>query len=168
MKKRLTYQVVFLAAIILALFLIIIFTKLDDVSIALGIAQDSLALIWIYSLVSVALVSAISLVGLFTIGLHLDYLKKILLFLVSVSIGTLLGGAFIHLIPEAVEVTGFTTAVSFYILLGIIVFFIVEKFVHWQHCHTAPQKGHTHSFAKMNLIGDGVHNLLDGLIIGGS
>ena len=40
--------------------------------------------------------------------------------------------------------------------------------MHWQHCHTAPQKGHTHSFAKMNLIGDGVHNLLDGLIIGGS
>ncbi|MBI2673657.1 ZIP family metal transporter [Candidatus Woesearchaeota archaeon] len=121
----------------------------------------------LYSLVSVLVVSLISLVGLAILPLNEKNLKHILLYLVSFSAGALLGDAFIHLIPE-VSKNGFTTSSALFIMLGIIVSFIVEKFIYWRHCHIPTSKNHPHSFAYMNLIGDGVHNLLDGLIIGGS
>jgi zinc and cadmium transporter len=97
-----------------------------------------------------------------------ENLKKILLYLVSFSAGGLFGDAFIHLIPEAAEESGFGVHVSLYILLGIIASFIAEKFLQWRHCHIPTSKEHPHSFAYMNLFGDAVHNFIDGLIIGGS
>ncbi len=121
----------------------------------------------LYSLASVLVVSLISLVGLAILPLDEKNLKHILLYLVSFSAGALLGDAFIHLIPESSK-NGFTISSALFIMIGIIVSFIVEKFIHWRHCHIPTSKSHPHSFAYMNLIGDGVHNLLDGLIIGGS
>jgi zinc and cadmium transporter len=119
--------------------------------------------VWIYSLISVFLVSLIAFIGLLTISIKEKKLEKIVLYLVSFAAGGLLGGAFIHLIPEAVEEVGFGINVSLYILAGIVVSFIIEKFI-WRHCHK--NKCPIHSFAYMNLIGDGVHNFIDGLIIG--
>lgn len=124
--------------------------------------------VWLYSLGSVILVSLISLVGLFTIGMNIKKLKNVLLFLVSFSTGALLGDAFIHLLPEAVESFGFGLEVSLYVLLGVLLFFILEKIIHWRHCHHPTSKDHPHPFAIMNLIGDGFHNLIDGMIIGGA
>jgi len=98
----------------------------------------------------------------------MDSLKKILLYFVSFSAGGLFGDAFIHLIPEAVEKSGFGMHVSLYILVGITASFIAEKFLQWRHCHIPTSKEHPHSFAYMNLFGDAVHNFIDGLIIGGS
>jgi zinc and cadmium transporter len=83
-------------------------------------------------------------------------------------VGSLLGGAFLHLVPEIVNNTGFTLTVSFLVLGGIILFFVIENFIHWRHCHIPTSKEHPHRLGAMNLIGDGFHNLLDGLIISAS
>lgn len=124
--------------------------------------------VYLYSFGSVFLVSLISFVGLFTFAIREHVLEKILLFLVSFSAGALFGDAFIHLLPEAARDFGFGTGVSVSLLGGIIIFFIMEKFIHWRHCHVPTSEHHPHPVAFMNLVGDGVHHFIDGLLIGGS
>jgi zinc and cadmium transporter len=123
---------------------------------------------WLLGLTSVIVISVISLTGVLVLWLKDKQLKKILLYLVSFSVGGLFGDAFIHLIPEAIEESGFGTSISLLILLGILFSFVVEKFLQWRHCHIPTSSEHPHSFAYMNLFGDAVHNLIDGLIVGGS
>lgn len=126
-----------------------------------------MSITWLYTLGSVGLVSLISIIGLSTIAIKAEKLKKILIYMISFSAGALLGDAFIHLLPEIVEEAGaFTVTISGYILLGIIVPFVIEKFIHWRHCHMPITHEHTHPFAWMNLFGDAIHNLIDGMIIG--
>jgi len=124
--------------------------------------------VWLYSLGSVILVSLISLIGIFFFVLKGEKLNKVLLFLISFSAGALFGDSFIHLLPEAVKEYGFSMGVSLYLILGILLFFILEKFIHWRHCHIPTSKRHVHSVALMNLIGDGLHNFVDGMVIAGS
>ena len=123
---------------------------------------------WILGIASVILISAVSLTGVLVLWVKDKQLEKILLYLVSFSVGGLFGDAFIHLIPEAIEEGGFGISVSLLILMGILFSFIVEKFLQWRHCHILTSNEHPHSFAYMNLFGDAVHNLIDGLIVGGS
>lgn len=124
--------------------------------------------IWLYVLASVLIVSLISFIGIFTFSLKKEKLKKILIYFVAFSAGALFAGAFLHLIPQVVEKTGFSLRIPIFILLGIILFFIIEKIVCWNHCHIPITKTHVHSFAIMNLVGDIFHNFLDGLIIAAS
>lgn len=124
--------------------------------------------IWIYSIASVAVVSLVSFVGVISLSLNTQKLRQIILYLVSLSAGALIGDVFIHLLPEAVEGNGFTNAISLYVITGILVSFVIEKIIHWHHCHIHEGENHPHPFAYMNLIGDCVHNVIDGLIIGAS
>ena len=119
------------------------------------------------SLLSVVLVSIASFAGVLTLVLKDVTIRKFLLYFVAFSAGALFGDAFVHLLPE-VTANGFTTNISLYILSGVIVSFLVEKGVHWRHCHIPHSKKHPHTFAYMNLFGDAVHNFIDGLIIAAS
>jgi len=122
--------------------------------------------VWVYSLVSVIIVSLISLIGVVTLSLKRDFLQRILLFLVSFAVGGLFGDAFIHLLPEAFENSSASLVTSLFIILGIVIFFILEKFIRWHHCHVPAHEHQLHPVVALNLIGDGVHNFIDGLIIG--
>ena len=124
--------------------------------------------IWLYTLVSVALVSAVSLIGVFSLSLDQERLKKILLFLVSFAVGGLFGDAFIHLLPQSFEKLGANLSTSLFIVAGIFIFFVLEKFIRWRHCHIPTSEDHPHPVVTMNLVGDGVHNLIDGMLIGAS
>jgi zinc and cadmium transporter len=122
-----------------------------------------------YTLLSVAFVSLLSLVGILTLSVKQTLLKKWLFLMVAFSAGAMLGDSFLHLLPEAVEEKGFGLTVSLGILAGIIVMFIVEKVIHWHHCHGTHEVKHEHeAFATMSLVGDSVHNIIDGMIIAGS
>lgn len=108
--------------------------------------------------------SAIALVGSLTLVLPEPSFKKIILPLVSLAAGTLIGGAFFHLIPEAVNKIGNVSAVYISLAAGFIVFFILEQFLHWHHCHRSVMRHNPVSY--LILLADGIHNFIGGLAIG--
>ena len=120
------------------------------------------AFAWI--ILATVAISLLSLVGVFTLMISDKLLNKIILGLVGLSAGTLMGGAFLHLIPEAIHDLDHDTAFML-VIVGFMVFFILEK-LFWRHCHKKDCKIHT--FAYINLVGDGIHNFIDGLIIAAS
>jgi len=119
-----------------------------------------------YAVASVVLVSAVSLIGIVTLSLSRERLAKVTHFFVSFSAGALFGDAFIHLLPESFQKFGSGLAVSLYITLGIFLFFSLEKFLRWRHCHIQTSEKHLHPVVTMNLVGDGAHNFIDGAMIG--
>ncbi|HLD33531.1 MAG TPA: ZIP family metal transporter [Candidatus Nanoarchaeia archaeon] len=149
---------------------------------------DASSVVFGYTLVSVIIVSLVSLIGISLFSWKKLNTGGVLLFLVSLSAGTLFGDAFLHLLPEAVEKYGFTPEISFVVLGGVLSFFILEKMIHWRHCHgnghmhnhhghshghhahshTHFQKNNVKPIAVLNFLGDGIHNFIDGLIIVGS
>ena len=104
-----------------------------------------------------------SLVGAIVLILSQEKLSKILLFLISLSAGALMGGAFLHLLPEAANSTEPFT-LNAIVLISFIFFFLVEKLLHWRHCHDGKCDIHG-EFGYMNLMGDSIHNFIDGVIL---
>jgi zinc and cadmium transporter len=116
-------------------------------------------------LISTFIVSAISLIGVIALAIREKLLERILFCLIGFSAGALLGGAFLHILPEALENTPSLTV--FYILiLGIVLFFLLERYFYWRHCHEGECK--VHAFTYLNLVGDGLHNFIDGMVIAAS
>lgn len=126
------------------------------------------------ALLSVAAVSVLSFVGAASLALGPTRVRLLVPFLVAVSAGALLGDAFLHLLPEAsAEHGGFGGTVAWCALGGVLFFFLVESVIHWHH-HGEDVEEHEHghgrvsSLAWMNLLGDGLHNFVDGILIGGT
>ncbi len=117
---------------------------------------------FLYILAAVLIVSLISLVGIVLLGFKENKLRKITGLLVSFAAGTMLGGAFLHLLPEAAE-AGVGLNPFLLVLGGIMLFFMIEKFLLWRHCHDGECE--VHAVAHLNLIGDFVHNFMDGVAI---
>lgn len=116
-------------------------------------------------------ISLIAFVGALTLFLKEKLLNKILMVLVSFSAGALVGGAFLHLMPEAIIEVGVDEVsilnVFLYLLLGFCVFFVLEQLIRWHH-HHATTHPEIMPFSYLILISDGIHNLIDGLVMAAS
>ncbi|MDD2679329.1 MAG: ZIP family metal transporter [Candidatus Omnitrophica bacterium] len=115
---------------------------------------------WI--LISTFFISIISLIGVITLAIKDKLLHKIIFYLLGFSAGALIGGAFLHILPEAIERLN-AAVVFYYVILGIVLFFLMERYFHWRHCH----EGHCsiHAFTYLNILGDALHNFFDGIMI---
>ena len=100
-------------------------------------------------------------------------------FLVAVAIGALLGDALIHLIPEALEEADNPKIIPLFVILGFLLFFILEKYFHWHHgthgvqehtkeCDIDDVNCHPKPLGKLVIVSDAAHNLIDGMIIAAS
>jgi zinc and cadmium transporter len=123
------------------------------------------------AVVAVALVSAVSLVGIVTLAWNEARLRRVLFILISVAAGALLGDAFIHLLPEAFAEAESALTVSLLVLAGFFTFFVLEKFLQWHHVHAdepldAAEHARIHPVGHLVLVSDGMHNLIDGVAIG--
>ena len=119
---------------------------------------------FLWSIVASIVDSLVSLIGIIFLSVNEKTLNNILFILIGFATGGLLGGAFFHLLPEALEKSSNITLTFLYSILGFIIFFILERYIHWRHCHEEG-KCDVHAVSYLSLIGDGVHNLIDGMII---
>ena len=124
-----------------------------------------------YSLGSILLVSMIPVLGIVFLCIREELVRRYILFFVSFSTGALLGDVFLHMIPEMQGDSNFVGNMHI-ILVGIVFSFAIEKVIHWRHCHVLPDgpddHSHIHPMGPLNLIGDTIHNFIDGLIIAAS
>jgi zinc and cadmium transporter len=129
---------------------------------------NSTSIVWFYSLISVVFVSFLSLIGVAFISLSERKLKQVIFVMVSLAVGSLFGDAFIHLLPDSFEKFEAKIEASLYVLAGIFLFFVLEKFLLWRHQHALESSQSIRPVGYMNLFADGVHNMIDGMIIGAS
>lgn len=120
---------------------------------------------------SVIGVSLLSLLGIAFFIVRARIVERILLYVVSFSTGALFGDVFYHILPEIAEDHAAFEQAMPLVLLGILLSFVIEKLIHWHHCHILPAE-HVHCdhhhVGIMSLIGDAVHNFIDGLLIAAS
>ena len=121
---------------------------------------------WGYALSSAAIISLISLIGVITLMVGVRRLDRVVPLLISLAVGALFGDALIHLLPHAFEGSSSPAMTSLYALMGILFFFVLERFFHWHHQHQQRTVNPVHPVAYLNLVSDGWHNFLDGLLIG--
>lgn len=114
--------------------------------------------------VSGVAMAAIAMSGSLTLLLPDDRFERVVPPLVALAAGTLFGGALLHMLPEAVTAMGNELSVYGWFVGGFLLFFVLEQFLHWHHCHR-PTVQHG-PLGDLILIADGAHNLLGGLAVG--
>lgn len=119
----------------------------------------------LFGIIGISIVPAI---GFLFIVTKRDSLEKYTHILISFAIGALLGNAFLHLIPEAFEMSENQKIASLSIIIGILLFYSVEQFFHWHHSHQETSLQHHSPVGAMNIVGDAIHNFLDGAVIASS
>ena len=121
----------------------------------------------VYGLGAVIIVSLISLVGAGLFFISKEKSAKVIPYLVSLAIGALLGDAILHLLPEAFEGAGSIRLFIVAVLAGFGIFYLLENVLHWHHSHDGDEKHHGHGqhIGAMITVADGLHNLIDGVII---
>ena len=122
---------------------------------------------FLYMVLSVVLVSLLSLIGISLFALSHESFHKIVFGLVALAVGALFGDAFLHLLPDAYADASRATQVSLFVIAGILLFFMLENFLHWRHQHS-DEHGEIEPYGYLNILADMTHNFIDGLIIGAS
>ncbi len=126
----------------------------------------------VLSILSVLIISLMSFIGVLTLVLQKDLLESMLIYLVAFATGALLGASFFHLIPEVIELQGgYESVIPVAILLGMLTVYVLEKIIRWHHHHSvkhelvneASANETVKPYVYNNLIGDGLHNFIDGL-----
>lgn len=118
-----------------------------------------------YVIIASLIGGACALIGGVLLFSHESLARRLSLFLVSFAAGSLLAVSFFDLIPEALEEIS-VNRVSWAVILGMLMFFILERFLHWYHCHEAECEKHV--FSSSVIIGDTLHNFMDGIAIAAS
>lgn len=126
---------------------------------------DLPVLVWILA-AGVAMM-AVAMVGSLTLLLGKRLLEAALLPLVSLAAGSLLGAAFLHMIPSALETLPEGPGVWVAVLLGFAAFLPLEQLLHWHHGHR-PSEERRRPFTYLILLGDTLHNFIGGLAVGGA
>ncbi|NOS68111.1 MAG: ZIP family metal transporter [Candidatus Peribacteraceae bacterium] len=120
----------------------------------------------LYTIGSVLLVSIVSFSGIAVLGMRHAFVNRILSVLISFAVGGLLGDVFIHILPEMTEGhPEFFPTASLIILGGVLLSFLLEKIIHWHHCHHVDCEDHRQPLGIISLVGDAAHNMTDGLLI---
>lgn len=124
---------------------------------------------WLWALTSVFAISFLSFSGvLVALVFNRQKVQPLVFILVGLAVGAMFGDTFIHLLPESFERSASTLATSLYCLAGIGIFFVLEKFLLWRHDHAAEHTHPIHPVGYINLVADGLHNFMDGVLIGAS
>ena len=124
-------------------------------------------------IIATIIVTLFSLSGILALSMNEKTLHRVLFFLIAFSAGSILGASLFDLLPEAVELVSENEVFNI-IAFGFIFFFFLERFIYWYHGH-----GHSEEieddhgdppegFAYLNLLGDGIHNFIDGMVIAAS
>jgi zinc and cadmium transporter len=124
------------------------------------------SLVWILG--ATLLMSAIAWIGLLTLALSETAVRRALSGLVAFAAGSLIAGAFLHLLPEALARGGLRLEYFVWLVAGFVVFFLLEQFLHWRHEHAVGPVHHTPPVTYLILAADGLHNFLGGMAIGAS
>ena len=125
-------------------------------------------MLWGYALASVLVVSLVSLIGVVAISLSQQRLEHAIFLMVSLAVGAMFGDVFIHLLPSAFHSAEATLPTSLTVLAGLLLFFLLEKFLLWRHEHIPHYDDCIHPVGYVNVVAEGLHNLIDGLLIGSS